>query len=133
MEGRVYSICACLPVGFYYTDKLRVKVLTEERLTPCQLMLHHRSTTLYSLTPAGSLMPFGSAPRCLCNFQIRSSTLPINVFKFPSTATHTHTHYLNATQYPRLAGLTYPFTSPSHQTWHEAAGYPALYLTSFGS
>lgn len=45
-------VCACpsLPwlVGFHYTDRLRVKVLTEKCFTPSKLMPHHRATAPYS-------------------------------------------------------------------------------------
>ena len=61
--------------------------------------------------------------------QIQSRALSIDVFwsyhphKQTHTDTHTPSHCVDATQYRGLSSRTCPFTSCSHQTWHEAAGF----------
>lgn len=61
--------------------------------------------------------PFKSSPR---HYQLMCFEVPV----------HTHTHLMCGCNTPDFAGWTWPITSCSHQTWHEAAGF--LYHTYFG-
>lgn len=129
-------MCACpsLPwlVGFHYTDRLRVKVLTEKCFTPSQLMPHHRATTPYShpsviieafcikVMVSTLTHSFKSSPE---RYQLICFEVTICTSTHTYTCTHTHSHCVDATQYRGLSSRTCPFTSCSHQTWHEAAGF----------